>query len=88
MNRSVRSKSLVSILGSLVFGATLAVSACGGDDGDDGGDSSNGGSTANGGTASGGTANGGTSNGGTSSAGTAGGQGLTSLRKNTAPSAK
>ncbi|HEX6277684.1 MAG TPA: hypothetical protein VFZ53_31800 [Polyangiaceae bacterium] len=68
-----RSQAWFSILGGLVLGGALVMSACGGDDdGDDGGDSGNGGSA----------------NGGTSTAGTAGGQGLTNLRKNTAPSAK
>jgi hypothetical protein len=76
MTRTVRPKTMVSILGTAALGVTLAMTACGGDDDGDGGDSSNGGTTASGGT----------SNGGTTSAG--GSQGLANQRKNTAPTAR
>jgi hypothetical protein len=81
MERTVRPKAWVSILGIALLGATLAMTACGddGDDGDDGAGGTNGGGT---------TSSGGTTSGGTTSAGGTAGQQLQSLRKNQAPSAK
>ena len=78
MVRTVRPKALVSILGTAALGVTLAMTACGGDDGDDGGTGGGGGATSGGGTSgTGGTP----SVGGTTSAGGTLGQQLQNLRK-------
>jgi hypothetical protein len=58
---SVQPKSWFGFLGSVVLGVTFAMTACGGDDGDDG--------DGGGGSNSGGASNGGGSNGGTTTAG-------------------
>jgi hypothetical protein len=83
---SVKPKSWFGLLGSVVLAVTFAMTACGGDDGDDG--------DGNGGSSSGGASTGGTNNGGTTTAGAPARTGLgtgsdtTELRKNTAPSVR
>lgn len=79
--KTVQPKSWFGLLGSVALGVTFAMTACGGDDGDDGDGDGNGGSN------NGGASNGGTNTGGTTTAG-APAQGAANLRKNTAPSAK
>jgi hypothetical protein len=79
--KTVQPKSWFGLLGSVALGVTFVMTACGGDDGDDGDGDGNGGSN------NGGASNGGTNSGGTTTAG-APAQGAANLRKNTAPSAK
>jgi hypothetical protein len=79
---TVQPKPWFGILGSIALAVTFAMTACGGDDGDDG-------DGGNGGASNGGASNGGTNNGGTSTAGApAQAAPGVDLRKNTAPSAK